>query len=332
MPKDYLPEGFGGKVNHLSYLRAFTVDVNTVQGAIPAGYPYSPINLTFLDSNSWSFNYGHYLNDNVMPTYYAAKLFDLSFTSAQQLFETNCRQFSTLEEGFSSKIVTYNRTMGTYRAACLEKLDYMYHHFYDHKPLYLDEMKTSSMCFRKLMTGQGSSMGLKSIDLSRAVLLRDFRNYVVDRMLKMYPHVKLPPQENLILVGMRTVGSAGGDIIHDLCHQVTSALNKLTQYKDKYTVKCVVPSDLSFESEIAEASRAKVIITVHGTISYLSYFARDGTQQISLSNPKELKENQNLLYATHFNTLYLNWDRMHDLSGVIEHSLDMSEEFYYGDN
>jgi hypothetical protein len=332
-PKDYTPEGFsGGNVNHLSYLRGFTMPVHTTVGGVPLGYNYSPVNLTFLDANSWSFNYGHYINDNVLPTYYASRLFDLDFNNVQQLFETNCRLFSTLEEGFSKRVITYNHSMGTYRKGCLDKIDGMYHHFYNHRPLYVDDLMTSNMCFRQLVTGQGSAYGLKAIDLGKAVLLREFRNYVLQRLITRPTGEKvvIPPQENLILVGMRTVGAAGGDIIHDLCSQVKTALNKLEQYKDHYTVKCIVPSDLSFEHEILEAQRAKVIVTVHGTISYLSYFTRDGTQTISLSNPKELKENQNLLYATHFNAVYLNWDRVGaELSGVVENALHMSEDFHY---
>eukprot|EP01034_Spumella_vulgaris_P024800 gene24800-31180_t len=296
------------------WLSSFTVPVHTAVGAVPKEYPYSPVNLTFLDANSWSFNYGHYINDNVLPTYYAARLFNLEFTNVQQLFETNCRLFSTLEEGFSKRVITYNHSMGTYRRGCLDKIDVMYYHFYNHRPLYIDDLTSSNLCFRQLVTGQGSSYGLKSIDLGRAVLLREFRDYVLQRLTTRTTGEKviIQSQENLILVGTRTVGSAGGDIIHDLCSQVKAALNKLEQYKDHYHVKCVVPSDLSFESEISEAQRAKVIITVHGTISYLSYFSRDGTQTISLSSPKELKENQNLLYATHFNTVYLNWDRVNN--------------------
>ncbi len=332
-PKDFTPEGFGGNVNHLAYLRGFTVPVHTVTGEIPTDYKYSPIDLTFLDANSWSFNYGHYINDNVLPTYYASRLFNLPFIGSQQLFETNCQKFSTLDQSFTNRLVTYNHSMGTYHQACLEKVDKMYDHFFDHRPLYLDQMKDQTLCFKRLMTGQGSSYGLKSIDLGRAVLLREFRDYALARIAKAAekdPSLAMPKQENVILVGQRTVGSAGGDIIHDLCAMVTASLSRIERYSSSYRVKCITPSDLTFEREIQEAQRAKVVITVHGTISYLVYFSRDGTQQISLNDPKELKENQMLLYATHFNTLYLNWDRGSELTGLLEHSIDMSEEFHYG--
>jgi hypothetical protein len=258
----------------------------------------------------------------------AAKIFNLPFEGTQQLFETNCRLFSILEPAFADRIVTYNRSMGTYRQACLAKLDGMYAHFYDKKPQYLDDMQSSTMCYRKLMVGQGSTFGLKSIDLSRGYFLREFRDFVLKRMVARSPHLTLPPQENLVLVGLRTVGAAGGKVINELCDATTAALKENSEFNTRFRVECFVPSDLSFEEEIRQVQRAKVIVSVHGTISYMSLFSRDGTQQISIANPKELKENQILLYATHFHTLYLTWDKMQRLSGLLHHSLALSDAYY----
>ena len=94
-------------------------------------------------------------------------------------------------------------------------------------------------------------------------------------------------------------------------------------------MECFVPSDLSLPEEIFKVQRAKIIISVHGTISYMSLFAKDGTQQISIANPKELKENQMLLYATHINLLYLTWDKLAQLGGVLEHAITLSEEYHH---
>lgn len=325
---DYIPQGFNGNIFHVAYLRAFTLPINTIVGPMPAEYLYSKTDLTFLDANSWSFNYGHYLIDNTIPNFMAAKIFNLPIKGSQQLFENNCRLFSTLEPAFADRIVTYNRSMGTYRQACLAKLDGMYAHFFDKAPLYLDQMESTTMCFKKLMVGQGSTFGLKSIDLSRGYFLREFRDFVLKRMVTRNPKISFPPQENLILVGMRTVGAAGGKVINDLCEATIEALKVNKEYEGMFKVECFVPSDLSFEEEIRQVQRAKIIVSVHGTISYMSLFARDGTQQISIANPKELKENQILLYATHFQTHYLTWDKMHRLKGLLFHALSLSEAYY----
>jgi hypothetical protein len=109
VPEEYTPSGFGGNIHHLSYLRGFTMPISTVSGSIPPGSTYHDVNLMFLDSNSWSFNYGHYLHDNIIPTFAASKVFHLPFNNSQQIFETSCRLFSTLEPAFSDRLVTYNR-------------------------------------------------------------------------------------------------------------------------------------------------------------------------------------------------------------------------------
>lgn len=283
-----------------------------------------------LDSNSWSYNYGHYINDNVIPAFSAAKVFNLPFDNVQQVFETKCRQFSTLEHGFHSKIVDYNHSMGTYQQACLEKVEGLRHHFFNRPPMYLDELKNNGspgVCFRQLMAGHGKCYSLSGLDLSKGIILREFRDYVISRLPQ-----KPPPQENIILVAKRTVGTAGGSDggsrIHDLCERVKKYNS---EYMKDFKVVCIVPTDLSFEEEINYVQRSKILISLHGTISYISLFSRDGTQQISISNPRQYKESHILLQATHFNTLYLPWDQIQSLGSVIDHSIDLSNQFHFSD-
>lgn len=324
VPRDFLPEGFDGKMFHTGHLRAFTISMKTQEGYIPESYHWHHSKLAFFDANSWSFNWGHYMNDNVMTAFVAAKIFNLPFVGTQQVIETNCRLFSTLEPGFADKLIDYNHSMGSYRQGCLDKFNNLWNLFFDNPPIYLDDMQQSATCFRRMIVGQGSTFGLKSVDLSRAIIRREFRDFVLSRN---FPE-PMPPQENMILVGLRVQGSAGGAIIGDLCGLVKNALASLGTRGSPYHVVCIHPSDLSMKEEITWAQRAKVIITVHGTISYLSLFSREGTQQISLASPKELKENQMLLWTTHFQTHYLTWDRMHLLSNVLGHTLSMSEGFF----
>lgn len=113
-PKDYLPEGFNGNVVHTGHLRGFTVPIQTQVGLIPLNYEWSNSSVAFFDANSWSFNYGHYLIDNVIPTFIATKLFNFPYRNIQQVFETKCRLFSVLEEGFSRRRIDYNKSLGNY--------------------------------------------------------------------------------------------------------------------------------------------------------------------------------------------------------------------------
>jgi hypothetical protein len=208
-------------------------------------------------------------------------------------------------------------------------------------------------------------------DLSRAMILREFRDYVLNKNRISDSHLSHDPMyhgskgynrhidrhvhnttansikekiyrpDNIILVGVRSSGAAGGKIIDNLCVLTQTALQlyednayaagdvsvRLSQRK--FRVECIVPSDLSFLDEIQAARKAKIIITVHGTISYLSLFSRDGTQQISIANPKEFKENQILLYATHTQLHYLTWDRMNEFYKVLTHAITLSNAYYF---
>jgi hypothetical protein len=321
VPTEYLPEGFGGNMFFTGHLRGLTLPIKTVVGKIPLNFKYHHVRLMFLDANSWSYNYGHYLNDNVIPTFAAAKVFNVPFEGSQQMLETYCGQFSTLEAGFADKVVDYNRSMGSYRQACLAKFEGLWKFFYDHPPIYLDKMQTTEVCFEKLIGGQGAAFGLRSLDLTRAVILREFRDFVIKKL-----NPPPPPQENLILVALRTVGTAGGSLVSDLCNIVKNSIVD-NKFLSDYTVECIVPTDLDFTREIYFVHRAKVLISVHGTISYLSMFAREGTQQIIIAHPKELKENQILLWATHFRSIYLTWDKLRLLNSIIEHAVNLSNEY-----
>lgn len=105
--------GFDGGMFHTGHLRGLTIPIKVNFGSLatlkmnnsnfPLNKSYSNISmskmLTFLDANSWTFNYGHYMIDNVIPAFTAAKIFNIPFVHTQQLMETNCRLFSTLEPG-----------------------------------------------------------------------------------------------------------------------------------------------------------------------------------------------------------------------------------------
>jgi len=372
--QDYLPEGFykgQGTMFHTGHLRGNTMPIKTVVGHAPSMHGsgqhgaaswHNPDVSVFLDAVSWSFNYGHYLIDNVLPVWFAARIFNIPFSSVQQLFETRCRQFTTLEAKFADNKVGYNHSLGTYQQACLARVEGMAHYFFNNQPLFADELahaqSKKSVCFKTLVVGHGSTFGLKAVELSRAVLVREFRDNFLTSLMSHLQKQAVPasatatatatastaaaaaanellhtlnsPQEDLILVGLRTQGAAGGKIINDLCSRVKDSLSRLDEYySSKYKVECFVPAEVSLEQEVASVRRAKILISVHGTISYFSLFSRDGTQQISIADPKEYKENQTLLWLTHTQLVYITWDKISkDLTAVLGMALARSEAHF----
>ena len=253
VPQDYLPAGFDGKMFHVGHLRAFTIPLSTEVSEVPPSYTWHAQKTVYLDANSWTFNYGHYLIDNVLPTFFAAKIFNLNFSEAQQIFETSCRQFTTLPAKFANEKVAYNKSLGTYRSACLDRIVGMHNLFYNHKPIFVEDYVNKPICFKQLMGGHGSTFGLKAVELSRGFVQREFREYVLDRLRRRSPQTRATldsSQENLILVGIRSRGSAGAEIVSNLCTKVQQALLALPQY-GKFRTECFVPADLSFEMEAA---------------------------------------------------------------------------------
>jgi nucleoside-diphosphate-sugar epimerase len=265
----------------------------------------------YLDGHSNAYNYGHYLLDNVMPHFITSLQFGIPFTgNSRQVFESSCKKFGSQWEKVAHTPIPFNTSMGTFRQACLKKLNSDWSYFFDYPPLYLEYPYSSDICFRTLMIGQSSAYGLKSLDLTRSANIRAFRNYVLNRLSAVHG-ISLPvTAENIILVGTRSVGHSGGEQYTDLCNTVKHAVKQLALDSiEHYKVVCIVNQDLSFSQEIQYIQRAKIIISVHGTISYMSLFAKDGTQQIIFYDPKEnrMKEHNILMYQSQSQIYWHDW-------------------------
>ena len=285
--------------------------------SVPQHVPFDRSRIAYLDAHSNSYNYGHYILDNVFPHFVAAKLFDVDFTAGRQVFESSCKHFGSMPEKVAHYAVPFNSSLGTYRTACLEKMNMLWPFFFEKEPLYLEPVYTNSVCFDTILVGQGSTFGLKSADPSKGVSMREFRDFVVKRVSTVG---LIPTQIDQILVGERSAGHSGGEKVEDLCQRVTAVVDLLNaQSANPFSVKCIVNQDVSFIEEVQAVQQSKILISVHGTISYMSLFARDNTQIIVLAdnNDPRLKEHNVLMYATHFTCRYLMWDKFDSIDGLI---------------
>jgi hypothetical protein len=137
---------------------------------------------------------------------------------------------------------------------------------------------------------------------------------------------KIAAQKNIILVGVRSNGHSGGEQLHNINNIVKNAVEKLQL---NYDVHSVTNQDLGFISEIKAVQSAKILISVHGTISYMSLFARDDTQQIILYDPAEnrFKEHNILMYATHFNAMYYPWDQLDHFEDILKFAVNKRNRY-----
>jgi hypothetical protein len=125
---------------------------------------------------------------------------------------------------------------------------------------------------------------LSRINLARGYFLREFRDYVLHRLNR--SDILNAVQENIILVGVRGPGHSSIKSNIDICYAVKSIMKRddfvLFGYSTRFQVICIEPHLISFEEEILMARRSKLVISEHGTVSYLVLFAQDHTQQIVL--------------------------------------------------
>ncbi len=81
------------------------------------------------------------------------------------------------------------------------------------------------------------------------------------------------------------------------------------------------PLHFSFEDQFKAAQRATVIVGEHGTCSYGSLWARDGTVAVVVGEDALLKEPQVLLYITHVAAYFTSVNRPHELPKMLRFAL-----------
>ena len=312
---EYFPNGFpDSQMLYVGYISPEPLTVNVFENmSFPTtDSKFHVHGVGLVDHNSMSHNYAHYLIDNVIPHLIAMKIFNLPIESGVQVFDDRCSYMRNEHPAWPLYGVT-NSSL-TYQEACTYKLNTMWKFFFDRPPIFTKD--ESILCFRDLVVGQGSAFSLKSLDLSRAINYRDFRDYTLKRLYKMN-YIRLPNEADdddyknsiNILVAVRGLGhysnmeNKEGDLCeltkkilfvdhpttnikrkkycsfpehqNDIyrCTKTAEKLYKLQKIK-KLNVQCVKPDQLTFKQELQYARNAHIVISVHGTISYITLFAK----------------------------------------------------------
>lgn len=148
---------------------------------------------------------------------------------------------------------------------------------------------------------------MRSLQLTRAVELRAFRDRVLARYRRKSSlagsfnrwDVRRSNESLSVLVYLKGIGKTS---LHfkegDLCSSVkqillptkcTHTVNSCLDYNDDiithqelkrihlirpFIIDCLSADDTSFEKEVAAARTAHIIVSVHGTLSYVSLFAQ----------------------------------------------------------
>lgn len=290
-----------------------------------------------------SFNYGHYILDDVVPIFSAARIFNLPFDQIVQLLHHEC---DTLQD-----VLLYGIGPLTMRQACMERFNTMWPYFFNNAPKFLPRENT--ICFDNIIAGHNIALGLRSLQLTRAVELREFRDFVLTRNKKRVSgrwDIKRSDSTVDVMVFGKGDGWWSSEI--NVCSLVTMYLSfdeKTKRFCDHSTIdscskndtakstreqllrihrfrpfriECKNVDDLKFEDEVTFARQAHIMVSLHGTTAYTSLFAQSGTQQIMISTKQdhprsEAKENHVLMWSTHAKARYIPYNYLDELQGAL---------------
>lgn len=224
----------------------------------------------------------------------AMHVFDLKgkgrYFRARMLGEWDCTQLMANSQGFrdlrdlnKGPMVAPNMTLARARfQACTDNFAFYSKLLFGARPVFLRDLRNAT-CFRNLVAGHSMALSLSGGVMStRGYFLRRFRDYAL-RRLKLKPPPTLPSHHILILA------KAGGEHIKTrkevwprICETVKEQMR--TAGVRGINSTCLHPHNTSLRAQIAELQRASVIVSEDGSISYGSFFARNGVRHIMLGN------------------------------------------------
>jgi hypothetical protein len=284
---------------------------------LPSDLEYDSKFIYFYTSNSFDDNFAHLLIDDLFPVLAACNVFNLP-TSKVKLIHNSCKN----QQWGDKDLCVYNRTK-TRKQVCFENMD-------TYSPLVLgsralDLNDIDNKCFKELVVGHSSAFSLQAIDLERAITLRSARDAIARNSGTAWGS---RPTQNRIFVLLKRTGYQGPPDIATLCEDVERVTKEIDASVEIY---CVDPLTISVVEQIAEARKSTVVIAEHGTTSYSILFAHDGAVLLSIGSTESLKESQVMLFATHFETIYLARENYIWLKDYVKQALKKAKRSFSRD-
>jgi hypothetical protein len=335
--EDHLHLGYISYHYHTRYNKSF-MPLHLVNEAIPDSQAFLSDDsiVGFLGAHSWP-NYGHILVDDMLSTFAAAKQFNIGIHKVQQVFETRCMKMGPLPPHMDSPVFP-NMSL---QQSCMKDILTINEAVFDRPVTFLDNIddKGTKLCFRTVITGHGSALGQKAWDLSRGIILRDFRDHVIQRfqrkgLIQVASQVEdngiFSDPDNLVLVLLKGSGDAANDTKRDsinnvLCLFVTDIIEKHEiKTGTAYRVQCIFPHTMTLAEEVNYSQKARIVVSYHGTVAYSILFVRDETQVILLTENEKSEYGKDFHIfsrATHFHVLWLTMDRVRELPAIMTHAI-----------
>lgn len=194
----------------LGYLNREPWAPKFIIGPRPSEFVFDNRSTHLLGTNSFSYNIGHLLIDDILPGFIAMDLFGLSYSDSQQILLSNCSNTQT------NNAIINPYTLRPAVEDCRQMINEVNLLFHDHPVMWLSNVE-KPICFRNVLVGQSLAFSLYSLELARGVFLRRMRNFI--RARHHLPHAKLTWHQ--ILVPLKDLrGSHSPSIWRNLCDDV----------------------------------------------------------------------------------------------------------------
>jgi hypothetical protein len=264
----------------------------------------------FLDRMSDPSNYAHLLLDTVISSYAAADMFGDPLRKIQTVFLNNCTTFTDQEvhahmrEGGIHHIVP-GAGGKTANDLCEEKTRDWLPLVFDHPPMFPPH---KDVCFRELVVGHAHALSVGTVFPHRGVSVRKLRRRVLHGLaLPVSP--SLNKHHVVVLKKVQLISPSLG---LDVCDMTKIALSSVrgevrgqSGKKESIKVTCITPADMNIRTQMRAISAATVVVSEHGSTTYLSFFQNPGTSLVVVGTKEAMALLSNTDVQTWFHPLNL---------------------------
>lgn len=251
----------------------------------------------------------HNLQDDFFPALAALEMFNIELSNGHAMY-IGCEEVETFLNSNDTSSYSYFRNM-TAKMACEDNYRLYSKLIFGEEATPMMSLYGQELCFKQFLVGHSGSLHLGYVDRQRGISLRKGRDVIIKNL-----NLQDPPPVTLSVVVLTKENNWP-----TMCVDIETMIVSQMQMEN-LPIQCIAPGDFSVEEEIKWMQSATVIVAIHGTISELALFARDGTVLISIGQENErLKEGQSLPYATHIKTLYTTEERTESLPSLIRYAL-----------
>jgi hypothetical protein len=250
-----------------------------------------------LDRMSDPSNYAHLLLDTVISAYAAADIFGDPLDALQPVFLNNCTTFTDqdvhahLRKGGVDFI--YPGAGGkTAYDLCEEKTRDWLPLAFDHPPMFSPH---EDVCFRELVVGHAHALSVGTMFPHRGVSIRKLRRRVLQKLALPASSLSLKEHHVIVLTKVQLRTPSVGLDICEMTRRALASVNSDARRqsgaeRQTLTVKvtCFTPAMMSVRKQMRVISAATVVVTEHGSTSYLSFFQNPGTSLIVIGTKEAM--------------------------------------------